>query len=1545
MKLHSSRTALFILHLCVVAVLVVIVPLACQAQRKKSREVAPPIVFEQNKGQAPPAYKFLARESGGEMLFTETGMEVIVSDGKRAPTGVRIRWAAGKEKGEEPTGENRLPGRSNYLLGGDPTRWTKDVPQFGGIQYRQVYEGVDLKFHSTDQRFEEDFEAAPGAKISAIALHFDRRPRLTKAGNLELKLGDSTLLMSKPFAYQRIGDRQVKVGAEFAVERGSVVTFRIGKYDHSRPLVIDPVFVFSTFLAGTRSDQVSAVTTDTTGNIYVVGSTNSTDFPMANAEQPTCASCTDLVQDPDAYVSELDPTGHTLLYSTYIGGSSADHASSVNVDASGNIIVSGISESSDFPHAGSLPALSCDGSGNGCFFIASLTPDGSVFNYAGLVGGGNGIAQSTGGKLAVDRSGNAYLTGATSGATFQLTSGTLGSTLPSPIGLTMFVLKVSPTGSLLYSTAILGNAPVIPGGSNNEFVPAGISVDTNGNVTVGGQATVGLPTTTGVVQPTFPTTSSTVNATAGFILQLNSTATALNYATYITGTDTVSGFAVDSTGDSYITGATNETNLPVTANAYQKTYTANPQCSCTAGFIVKVDGQGQDILAATYLSGTPMYFGTSFSGIAIDSNSNVIVGGETSSTDFPLKNPITPTLVYGGSLVEGLVLAQMNPDLSQLLFGSYLGGANSTSGAVFGALTLDGQNNLIVAGTNADGSFPTTPNSFEPKLPGTISYPRPVIAKLDLATPAPTACLSTTSISFGTVTAGTTGSQNLMVTNCGNAPLNISSLASSVATITAPQSCGPIASGSSCTISVMFSPVDGSTSAGTLTLTDDAQIPQNTISVSGTGGIPMVSYPPVFSFGDLLVGTQNQYKFGLENTGTANWIISSISATGDFSTQNTCTSPIPPVPATPSEPPPPTPTTCVITITFAPSQAGTRIGTLTITDNVAGSPHTIQLSGNGLTSYPAPTITAMIAVANDEAIPALEIAGTNFFPASQVLVNGSPRSIHFESETYILANLTANDVAEVGELSIDVMNPTPGGGTSSTATATIYGALRNVSILGTTYDPNSGLLYASVSTTSTNYSGQVVAIDPAAGKVVNSWNVGNGPQQLAVSDDGKLLYVGLNGDKKVAQVSVPSGTVNFAVGLGSDPIFGDPMVADAIRVLPGQPHSWVVTLCATEYIPCGDGVAVFDDAVERPNIGGGEQTQPDSLLFIGSDTTDLFGTTFNQGPSSLYKFTINASGATLAQTVTNFSSPSPGGAALETDGTSIFVGNGQVIDPSTMEIASTFSLTTYARAFAVGASEKRVYFAGAPLHLAQPVNPPDLAISLMISAFDLPTEKALGSLAVDDLSLYFDPPAGMYRWGTNGLVISGVDTLFFRTGLTGNAEPAVAVSGSTTASISAGQPAVYNLTLTPSGGYSGQISFTCSNLPQYATCSINPSSVTVGTAAVPVTVTISTTQQQSTMFAPLAWPRIMASIWIGGLLALLALETIRRKSRGLAFVELAMVILLIAPMLGCGGGGGNNPPSNTAPPQLTTPKGTYTITLVASGPGAPPTTSLTLTVN
>jgi hypothetical protein len=566
-----------------------------------------PIVFESNRGQVAAQYRYLLRRDGMEALFASSGVDFVMTDKARHRSTVRMAF---RDAQSEPQAEEALKGHANYFIGNDPSQWLRNVPLSARVAYRELYPGISASFYGNGEELEYDFLVNPGADAAQIGLAFTGATSVTlnDRGDLMLRSAGGDLSLRKPVAYQMIGGARRSVDASLVANEDGSVRFKIGDYDHGLPLVIDPVYVFSSYLGGTGGDFATSVTTDSAGNILVAGYTSSTDFPTSHAEQGALGGCNPYAGCQNAFITKIDPTGKTLIFSTYLGGSVQDRADAVAVDGSGNVIVGGIATSADFPHAGNVSALSCAIT-NECFFLASLSPDGSKLNYSGAVGG-HAIPGSTGPSdgdvvvLAVDAGGNAYLSSDTWDPQFAITPGTLASSFAGYPYYSMFVLKVDNTGKLIYSTPVPGTAPYDPTTNNNAFTPWGMNVDASGQVTIIGTAGQGLPTTAGVVSPQFPNATLNVsNPLAGFVLRINAPASAITTASYLPGTDVARGLATDTNGNFWVAGWTSETNLPVSANAYQKAPTVGQYGGIQSGYIMQLNSAATSVLKATYLDG------------------------------------------------------------------------------------------------------------------------------------------------------------------------------------------------------------------------------------------------------------------------------------------------------------------------------------------------------------------------------------------------------------------------------------------------------------------------------------------------------------------------------------------------------------------------------------------------------------------------------------------------------------------------------------------------------------------------------------------------------------------------------------------------------------------------------------------------------------------------------------------------------------------------------------------------------------------------------
>jgi hypothetical protein len=664
-----------------------------------------PLSFEANHGQVDKSVKFLTRGAGYGLYLTSqeavlTLDKPIISPGKRPvpflsqpdrlsgngvsaesvnrdlpvtgrpqkpfsigtaatryTTDIVRMQLAGSRVVESPSGMDQLPGVSNYILGNDPSKWHTAIPTYGRVRYSGVYPGVDLVYYGNHQQLEYDFVVAPGADTKPIRLHFAgaRGLKLDADGNLAIVAVNGTIAFHKPAVYQTVdGDRR-PIAGQFTLLANNTVGFSVGRYNRALPLVIDPTLAYSTYFGGSNADFVTAIAVDSSGDAYVGGLTISTDFPVTPGafQSLNYAESTNAVST--AYVSKFNPSGTALLYSTFLGG---------------DAIPNTLHEQGDYVKG-----------------------------------------------VAIDSSGDAYVTGYTYSSDFPITNGAFQTgNQAATVGLaTGFVSKLNPTGTALdYSTFL--------GGNTLDELTA-IAIDSAGDAYLSGITfSSNYPTTAGAYQTL--NKSYTANGFNAVITKLNPSGSALIYSTYLGGGSSngstlsdiywTNPIAVDSSGNAYVAGFTSSGDFPVTAGAYQPKNTGG-------GFtitVTKLNPTGTALVYSTYLGGST---DSVSEGLAVDSAGDAYVAGYTSDTDFPVttgafqttNNADTNTSVSADSNQNGF-LTKINPTGTALVYSTYLGGSTGPwGGDQIYDLALDSSDDAYVVGSAMSANFPVTSNAYQ----------------------------------------------------------------------------------------------------------------------------------------------------------------------------------------------------------------------------------------------------------------------------------------------------------------------------------------------------------------------------------------------------------------------------------------------------------------------------------------------------------------------------------------------------------------------------------------------------------------------------------------------------------------------------------------------------------------------------------------------------------------------------------------------------------------------------------------------------------------
>ncbi|MBI5236911.1 MAG: SBBP repeat-containing protein [Deltaproteobacteria bacterium] len=613
-----------------------------------------PLYFIKNNGQADARVRYYEKGAGHAVYFTDDGLYInllkrtagagkgVAEPHKPAPSvqSEVIRFGfAGAVKAPRIEALDRQQGTVNYFTGNDRAGWRTGVPTYGAIVYKDAYNGIDVKYYGNNNELEYDVIVRPGANPSAVRFFYEgvKGMKVNNEGGLEIALAHGTITQKRPFIYQTINNRKVEVKGGFEI-------------------------------LGTESGR------------------HSYGFQVASYDKAR-----DLVIDP------------SLVFSTYLGGGGVDDGNSVAIDSSGNTYITGYTVSTDFPLAGfidpygnTIGPIQGTGGGSWDVFVSKLNTSGNALVYSTYLGG-SGFDYGYG--IAVDASGNAYVTGETSSANFPTASPLYGTNAGYNDA---FIAKINSTGSaLVYSTYL--------GGARQDY-GKDIALDAWGNAYVTGYTTsADFPTVSPLLPHQIQTQTDIYGRITyigdGFVVKLNPTGSALANSTFLGGTsyDYPASIATRITMDAYgnlsggvyVTGYTYSTNFPTAAPFYATNSGASDV------FVTKINPTWSALAYSTYLGGASSDYG---SAIAVDPAGNAYITGTTYSTNFPTASPIYgPRLdLYGGYPGDAFV-TKLNASGNALSYSTYLGGTAYDSGY---GIAVDNSGNAYVTGYTLSTNFP-----------------------------------------------------------------------------------------------------------------------------------------------------------------------------------------------------------------------------------------------------------------------------------------------------------------------------------------------------------------------------------------------------------------------------------------------------------------------------------------------------------------------------------------------------------------------------------------------------------------------------------------------------------------------------------------------------------------------------------------------------------------------------------------------------------------------------------------------------------------------
>jgi hypothetical protein len=864
---------------------------------------------------------------------------------------VRLEWMGAAAR--DPEGRNLLPGKANYLLG-PPEKWITDVPMYGRVQYRQLYPSVDAVFYGSNGRLEHDFVLAPGADPSRLRFRLrGERITLGEDGDISVQVNGSAMTLHKPIAYQEKNGVRQLVKVNYVRHSGDVFAFRVGNYDRTRELVIDPVVTFSTFVSpgavSGHSALVSGLAGDAAGNSYVL-----INFGLSNK------------------IYKIDASGSTVVFQ-----STVPMAQVMAIDPAGNSYFAGSTDPSFTPTPGAFQTTNVGRRAT----VFKLNAAGNQITNATYLGGSTLEVLQPGG-ISADATGNVYVTGTTESNDFPLLHAfqtTFGGGL-----IDVFVTKLKPDLSgLLVSTYL---------GGNGEDFSNGIANDGSGNIYVAGNTgSSNFPIANAII----PTSSSSSNL---YVTKIASDGT-LAYSTYFgsSGFFGISAISAMDDGTLFLAGGTASTDFPL-LHSLQSLDSAQDY-----PFISKLTPAGQ-LAYSTLLPVQPNGLGLA-TGLAVDASGQAyavgLYGNHLSAGFTPDLPPVNAVQALPNSLPQLSACSPVDDTFVVVLdstpsfvFASYLAASMYFTEAEtigeFPRIALAGNNGLRIA-TEAPPTFPLV-KPVQPVFNGGCDSIResfayhPALAAIDLSTSAPVMGIGPMQLSFSSQSVGTnSAAQTINLQNLGSAPLTINSIVTSGDFAETNTCNGSIAAGSMCSASVTFKPTAGGTRNGTLTITDNASGSPQVVQLTGAGAAPAVTLSASsLDFGSQPPNTTSAPKtITLTNSGTATLNISRVGTSGDFAETNTCGTTVA------------AGANCTISVTFTPTAGGSRTGQLTITDDAAGSPQTVALTGSGGDfSIPAPNSTTATVSAGQTATYNLSVlAAAGFSGAVNLNCTGAPATV------------------------------------------------------------------------------------------------------------------------------------------------------------------------------------------------------------------------------------------------------------------------------------------------------------------------------------------------------------------------------------------------------------------------------------------------------------------------------------------------------------------------------------------------------------------------
>ena len=1518
-----------------------------------------PLSFEPNVGQSDAHVRFIGRGATGTAFLTDDGL-VLTGQGPGETRSIRIHLlASGKSRpgGEKPTG-----GVVNYYRTRDRKNWLTGIPIFKRVRYARVYPGVDVIFHGNDGALEYDLEIAPGSSPQKIALAVEGATKMSVAedGGLEIYAGKQKWHLLAPAAYQvRDGVKQ-PVPATYQITGAQKFKFAVGAYDRSTKLVIDPVVEYSKVIGLNNDTQVNGMALDVAGNLYIAGTTFASDYPVVNGQPGKFPAGSTQV-----YLTKVNPAGDSILFSTYIPCSGFSRLDGLRVDANGNAYLIGEPGGSDFPVT--TTALGTSGG-----FLAKFAGDGTMA-YSSIVGG------TFPRGLRVDNLGNAYLVGE-AGPTLQTTAGAFQPAPPCPTCGAKFFAKVDPTGTAyIFASYFYDPATATLVGATAGVNP-GIALDPAGNIFLMGQGN----------SATVPHVKPWQIGGGLFLAKFSPDGKTLEFSTDLGGgssSEQPVGLEVGSDGTVFVVGNTKSNDYPYSINAAG--HPVLPDGDLVT-FASAIDPALNGFTYSTYVASG------SVSGVFLDGNNHLYLSGSATRI-LPPQNSIVSDIKHSATGFFTELDAAGNP-VKVSRFGGHLTDEIPT------AITADAAGNIFIAGATSPQNENPQPDpilvgpSFSSGLTGgnfglffakisptnapqmslnSLGFPFMILrnagsADLHISSmtfsggrtwgncgailPTGTSCIITVSDSQGRLASGTltiTGDaqpavvtanivvpvvdvgqpigdllwfdddlQNLPPRGQQTVPFHISNvgakdsvinLITTSSTATQTNDCGTgLVPGASCTVQLTL-PDGGSTLN---VFSDNGSFRDFQFFVPQVTQNPLLSTNTIIFPNQIVGGVLLPRTVTVTNTGGSDIPVSSV-LTGDPEytiAGSNCPALLP------------AGQSCAVGLLFTPVVDGFRSAVLNIDSS------NVQLGGRG-------QIDSVVQVSplEQDFFPTVVHLASETFPVTltNTVSTAAPiTGIEFSLSDYSETDDCAGQVPANGSCTVQVkFVPQAVGSRNGTMTVNFTGATTQVLTL-----TGEGVTPFVINSHNLNFSAPVGGTSPEQGD-----GMGN---RLFVSEGYTFTLTGpfSIAQNPCPQPMPPNGTFGCAPTIVFQPTTPGSQLGTFTISYAGITEQDVITLNGIASTVSASPLQLNFPLTKIPASSTLDVTLTNSGAAAVAITSVSTATPYSEADSCGGVVPGNGScvlHVSFTPRTTQFPVTGTLNIALA-DGAQYVVGLSGTGTGPVVSLSAPFGTTFGSLVLGTGSNPLSVTIFNSG---DQPLNISSISIDGdFTQTNDCPTSLQFSC----QVTIKFAPTAVGTRVGVLSVTDDGLgspQTLQF-SGV--GTDFQVSAPGGASATVVAGQTAVYNLSFAAVGTFSGQVQVSCTGAPQLATCLLSSPTVSlIGSVPVPVTVTVRTTPHAS---AAISSPLVFAGLNFVALIGLLPLTLVSKKVRKSAAGRgmLLMVCVVALVFITSCGGGTNSPTPTPAPTQGGTPAGTYTLTVTATEPTGSGTvtrqTNLTLVV-